>query len=74
MLGIIIPTTAIVVSINSHRVLVEKASKMEVFLEKIEEARLLKVAKKRIKNLIPEIAIDFENFVKEQGFDIDEII
>ena len=66
--------TAIVVSMESYRELVKKAAKMEALLEKIEEARLLKLAESRMESFDPETAVDFEDFVKEQGFDMDEII
>lgn len=66
--------TAIIVSMESYRELVTKAAKMEALLEKIEETRLLKLAESRIKNFDSKTAIDFEDFVREQGFDINEII
>lgn len=66
--------TAIVVSMESYRELVKKAAKMEALLEKIEEVRLLKLAESRMKSFDPETAVDFEDFVKEQGFDMDEIV
>jgi hypothetical protein len=66
--------TAIVVSMKSYRELVEKAVKMEALLEKIEDARLVKLADRRLESYDPEAAIDFDDFVKEQGFDLDEII
>lgn len=66
--------TAIVVSMESYRELVKKAAKMEALLEKIEEARLLKLAESRMESFDPETAVDFEDFVKEQGFDMDEIV
>lgn len=66
--------TAIVVSMESYRELVKKAAKMEALLEKIEQARLLKLAESRMESFDPETAVDFEDFVKEQGFDMDEIV
>lgn len=66
--------TAIVISVESYRELVKKAAKMEALLEKIEEARLLKLVESRMENFDPENTIGFEDFVKEQGFDMDEII
>ncbi len=66
--------TAIVVSMESYRELVKKAAKMEALLEKIEEARLFKLAESRMESFDPETAVDFEDFVKEQGFDMDEIV
>ena len=59
---------------ESYRELVKKAAKMEALLEKIEEARLLKLVESRMENFDPENTIGFEDFVKEQGFDMDEII
>ena len=47
---------------------------MEALLEKIEEARLIKLAESRVKDFDHETAINFEDFVKEQGFDMGEII
>ncbi|NMB97920.1 MAG: type II toxin-antitoxin system Phd/YefM family antitoxin [Clostridiaceae bacterium] len=66
--------TAIVISVESYRELVKKAAKMEALLEKIEEARLLKLVESRMENFDPENTISFEDFVNEQGFDMDEII
>lgn len=66
--------TAIVVSVKSYRELVRKASRMEALLEKIEEIRLLKLAESRMENIAPKTAVDFEDFVKEQGFDMNEIV
>lgn len=66
--------TAIVVSVETYIQLVEKAAKMEALLEKIEEVRLLKLAESRMENLGPENVVDFEDFVNEQGFGMDEII
>ena len=66
--------TAIVVSVRAYSELVKKAAKMEALLEKIEEARLIKLAESRVKDFDHETAINFEDFVKEQGFDMGEII
>ena len=46
---------------------------MEALLEKIEEARLIK-AESRVKDFDHETAINFEDFVKEQGFDMGELL
>jgi len=59
---------------KSYRELVDKAVKLEALLEKIEDARLVKLADRRLESYDPEAAIDFDDFVKEQGFDLDEII
>ena len=66
--------TAIVVSVESYKQLVKKAAKMEALLEKIEEARLLKLAESRMESFVAENTIDFKEFVNEQGFDMDDII
>lgn len=66
--------TAIVVSVESYRELVKKAMKMETLLEKIEEIRLLELANSRIESSETDDTIGFEEFVKEQGFDIKQII
>lgn len=65
--------TAIVVSLESYRELVKKAARMEALLEKIEEARLLKLAERRMENFDPETVVDHDDFVRELGFDPAEI-
>jgi prevent-host-death family protein len=66
--------TAIVVSVESYKQLVKKSAKMEALLEKIDEARLLKLAESRMESFVAENTIDFKEFVHEQGFDMDDII
>jgi cupin superfamily acireductone dioxygenase involved in methionine salvage len=60
--------------VESYRELVKKAAKMEALLEKIEKTRLLKLAESRMENFDPKTAIDFKDFVNEQGFNINDII
>ena len=55
--------TAMVISLDSYRELVEKASKMETLLDKIEEIRLFKAEKTK----------DFEDVISEFGFTKEEI-
>lgn len=61
--------TAMVVSIDMYKDLVEKASKMEILLEKIEENRLLNIAESRMKKFESKAAKSHEDFVREMGFD-----
>lgn len=68
--------TAMVISMNVYKTLVEKASKMESLLERIEEVRLLNMAVTRANDtaLGNDIDIDFEDFVKQHGFNMEDII
>lgn len=65
--------TALLISLQSYRDLVEKASKMEELLEEIEEERLLKIAEERMAHANLEDSIPFEDVVKESGFTMEEI-
>ena len=66
--------TAVLLSLDMYKDIATKAAKMESLLERIEETRLFNLAEKRMKSFDPETAIDFEQFVKEQGFDLNEIM
>lgn len=63
--------TALVISLDSYRELVEKASKMEALLDKIEEARLLDIAASRTASVSE--TTDFEDVISEFGFTDEEI-
>ena len=61
--------TAVVISIQEYKETQEKIAKFEKILEKVEEIRLMRLAKKGISNN----SIAFEDFVNEQGFSMEEI-
>ena len=61
--------TAILVSINKYRETQQKIARLEAWLEKIENIRLLKLAETRKNDEI----IPFEEFVEEQGYSMDEL-
>ena len=63
--------TAMVISLDSYRELVEKASKMETLLDKIEEIRLFNIASARSEKA--EKTKDFEDVISEFGFTKEEI-
>ena len=63
--------TALVISIDSYRELLEKAAKMETLMDKIEESRLLKTAAARLDKKTE--MTDFKDVIKEFGFTDDEI-
>ncbi len=65
--------TAIVISIESYRKLINMAGKMEAILEKIEEERLLKLAQSRMDSYDPQLAVSHDDFVREMGLDPAEI-
>jgi cupin superfamily acireductone dioxygenase involved in methionine salvage len=63
--------TALVISLDNYRELVDKASKLEILLDKIEEARLAGVADDRTaKN---DNSTDFDDVLSEFGFSHDDI-
>lgn len=59
------------ISLDSYRELVEKASKMETLLDKIEEIRLFNIASARSEKA--EKTKDFEDVISEFGFTKEEI-
>lgn len=61
--------TAVLLSIKEYRDTQEKVAKLERLLERIENIRLLKLAESRANDN----TTSFEEFVKEQGFSIDEL-
>ena len=61
--------TAVVVSIKEYKETQEKLAKLEKILEVAENARLLKMATTRDNSK----TTDFEKFVEEQGFSMDEL-
>ena len=61
--------TAVLVSIREYRDIQEKVAKLETLLEKIENIRLLKLAESRANDN----TTSFEEFVKEQGFTMEEL-
>ncbi len=63
--------TALVISIDSYRELLEKAAKMETLMDKIEESRLLKTAEARLGKKTE--MTDFNDVIEEFGFTYDEI-
>lgn len=63
---------AVVVSMPAYREFAEKAYKLDLLLEYLEEIRLSDLAESRM-NSDPK-AQDFFDFVKEQGFSLDEIM
>lgn len=67
----IISIQQLVISLDSYRELVEKASKMETLLDKIEEIRLFNIASARSEKA--EKTKDFEDVISEFGFTKEEI-
>ena len=61
--------TAVLLSVKEYRDIQEKIAKLEAFLEKIENMRLLKLAEHRANSNIS----SFEEFVSEQGFSMEEL-
>ena len=61
--------TAVIVSVKEYRDTQEKIARLEALLEKIENIRLLKLAETRTNDN----GTSFEEFVKEQGFSMDEL-
>lgn len=61
--------TAVLLSVKEYRDTQEKIAKLEAFLEKIENIRLLKLAERRANN----DTVSFEKFVNEQGFSMEEL-
>lgn len=61
--------TAVLMSVKEYRDTQEKVARLEAFLEKIENIRLLKLAESRAKDN----TTSFEEFVKEQGFSLEEL-
>lgn len=60
---------AVLLSVKEYRDIQEKIGKLENFLEKIENIRLLKFAESRADN----DSSSFEAFVNEQGFSMKEL-
>lgn len=61
--------TAVLLSVKEYRKIQEKSAKLEEIFEKIENIRLLKLAESRLDSA----STSFEEFVKEQGFSIEEL-
>lgn len=61
--------TAVLLSVKEYRDTQEKIAKLEAFLEKIENIRLLKLAERRANS----DTTSFEKFVNEQGFSMEEL-
>ena len=61
--------TAVLLSVKEYRDTQEKIAKLETFLEKIENMRLLKLAERRANSN----TTSFEEFVSEQGFSMEEL-
>lgn len=61
--------TAMLVSLDMYKELIDKATKMERLLEKIEEIRLLEMASSRVDNMDSDTSKEHDEFVRELGFD-----
>ena len=61
--------TAVLLSVKEYRETQEKIAKLEAFLEKIENMRLLKLAEHRVNSK----TTSFEEFISEQGFSMEEL-
>ena len=61
--------TAVLLSVKEYRDTQEKIARLEAFLEKIENIRLLKLAERRANS----DTTSFEKFVNEQGFSMEEL-
>ena len=59
--------TAMVISLDMYRDLTEKASKMEMLLERLEDERLFSIASERTKNI--DDYIEHDDLCRELGFD-----
>lgn len=62
--------TAVIMSIQEYKEVQQKISRLERYIEKIENIRLLRLAESRE----GDDSISFEEFVAEEGFDMDELI
>ena len=60
---------AVLLSVKEYRETQEKIAKLEAYLEKIENIRLLKLAERRADS----DTASFEEFVIEQGFSMEEL-
>lgn len=65
--------TAMVISLDMYKELVEKAFKMEQLLERIEEERLLAAANKVMENADFSAFEDFDDVCRECGFNPEDI-
>ena len=63
--------TALVISIDNYREMADKAAKMELLLDKIEEKRLLGIANERKSD--GHETTDFNDVITELGFTEEEI-
>ena len=63
--------TALVISIDNYREMADKAAKMELLLDKIEEKRLLGIANERMSD--GHETTDFNDVITELGFTEEEI-
>ena len=61
--------TAVLLSVKEYRDTQERIARLEAFLEKIENMRLLKLAERRANS----DTVSFEKFVNEQGFSMEEL-
>ncbi len=61
--------TAVLLSVKDYRETQEKAYKLEMLLERIENIRLLKIAESRAKDNTS----SFKAFVEEQGYSMEEL-
>lgn len=61
--------TAVLMSVKEYKETQEKIAKVEKFLDKIENIRLLKLAESRA----DDNTTSFETFVNDQGFSMEEL-
>ena len=61
--------TAVLLSVKEYKETQEKIARLEAFIDKIENIRLLKLAERRADSKVG----SFEEFVSEQGFSMDEL-
>lgn len=61
--------TAVLLSVKEYKETQEKIARLEAFIDKIENIRLLKLAERRADSKTG----SFEEFVSEQGFSMDEL-
>ncbi len=62
--------TAVLISVQEYKETQQKLQKMEKLLEQIENIRLLKLAENRKNDTVT----SFEEFVKEEGFYMEELL
>ncbi len=66
--------SAYMIDKDSYEELVEKSSKFDDLIDRIENARLFKLAEERLANSNPEEYISFEEVVEDSGLTMEELL